>query len=349
MRRFFHPVGFADSVGLSNEALAQSQNDFFINGTITCHSASPEHMAGLWLAGREIALVNGHLPAWLKKAMGAALSEVNKCPYCEDMLLSLTLGADEKNLADSLRENDLNQIKDESTRKIMQWTKASQSKHSDLLRNPPFTEEQMPEALGTLIVFGYTNKISDFALEGSPVPKLGRGVSLKLFGLELKESAEMELKPGLSLGLLPEGELPGDLEWSRPAPLVAKSLARWNKVLANGVSEVLSVSAQEIILNSLAKWEGGPSALSRAWVEKEIKDVPAYERNRAGLALLVAKASYQIDDSVIQELADEGASEADLVRLGAWAAFAGAKTAANWCWEACFQGNKSNNSQLSIV
>jgi hypothetical protein len=52
------------------------------------------------------------------------------------------------------------------------------------------------------------------------------------------------------------------------------------------------------------------------------------------LVLLVAKASYQVDDGIIERVTRHGLSEADLVRLGAWGAIMGAKTVANWYWEA---------------
>ncbi len=57
MRKFFHPVNVEKAEGLLKTVLQQSQRDFFINGTITSHAAVPELMAGMWVAGREIALV----------------------------------------------------------------------------------------------------------------------------------------------------------------------------------------------------------------------------------------------------------------------------------------------------
>jgi hypothetical protein len=334
MRKFFNPMNLKNSEGLLRKVLIQSQKDFFINGTITSHASCPDLMAGMWMAGREIALVDGQIPAWLKKAMGAALSEVNKCPYCEDMLLSLTFGASESNLASSLKENDLTLIEDEEVKRIMEWVKASSSKHSKKLKEPPFSVSQMSEALGNLIVFGYTNRISDFTLNGSPVPWMGRSISLRLFGVELKESVQLNLEPGLSLDLLPEGQIPDDMEWCLSNPFVSDSLARWNRVLEENVANVLSHETIGYIRENLQAWQGGPSLVSRAWVEDEIKSIPALERNRVRVAIIIAKASYQIDDSLIQKLVDEGMSETDLIRLGSWSAFMGAKTVANWCWEA---------------
>ena len=339
MRKQFNPINLKSADGLLKEVLEQSQRDFFINGTITCHTAVPEIMAGVWLSGREIVLVNDRLPAWLKKAMGAALSEVNQCPYCEDFLLSLTYGAKEKNVADSLKKNNVDDIQDELTQKRMRWIKAAPDKNAPELMDPPFSISELPEALGTLIVFGYTNKMSDFALDGSPVPTLGRGTSLKFFGGELRESAELELKARDSFYLLPESPIPTDLEWSKGNLLVAESLARWQKVIDDNIQGVLSEKTRKIILDQLQKWEGGPPGISRGWVESEVQDVDDSEKNRAKVALIVAKYSYQIDDGLLDILVQEGLTEKELLALGSWSAYNGAKTVANWSHQAISKKN----------
>ena len=331
MRKFFTPSTLGGAKSLTKEVLLQSQRDFFINGTITCHAACPPLMAGMWVGGREIALTNQHLPAWLKKAMGAALSEVNKCPYCEDFLLSLTHGAKKNNVANSLRQNEMEAIDDELTLKKLQWTKSSITKNAEERHDPPFSPEEMPEALGTLIVFNYTNKISDFTLNGSPVPSSLRSGALKLFGLELQESSAMDLEHGASLNMLPEATLPEEFHWAADNPLVADTLSRWNHVVEEEISHALSGEAQQMIRDNLLTWPGGQAPLSRRWVEEEVKDLQGEERDKARLVLLIAKASYQMDDGIIEQVTQHGVGEADLVRLGAWGAFMGAKTIANWC------------------
>ena len=331
MRNFFNPLTLKEAEGLAKEVLLQSEQDFFVNGTITSHAACPILMAGMWVGGREIALTNQHLPAWLKKAMGAALSEVNRCPYCEDMLLSLTHGAKQNNVANSLRKNVMDAIDDELTLKRLQWTKASITRHANELQDPPFSQEEMPEALGTLIVFNYTNKISDFTLDGSPVPSSLRTGALKLFGLELQESSELDLAHGASLYMLPEAELPEEFCWAEGNQLVSDTLARWNRVVEEEIDHALSREAQQVIRENLATWQGGQAPLSRRWVEEDVQGLQGEERDKAKLVLLVAKASYQLDDGLIEAVRQQGVSEANLVRLGAWGAFMGAKTVANWC------------------
>ncbi|MHC4284996.1 MAG: hypothetical protein ACYSWZ_18810, partial [Planctomycetota bacterium] len=331
MRRFFTPISLKTATGLVKEVCLQSERDFFINGTITSHAAAPEIMAGMWVGGRETSLTNIKLPAWLKKAMGAALSEVNKCPYCEDMLLSLTHGARQNNVANSLRKNQVDSISDEITQKRLKWTKASITKNSPELDNPPFSPDEMPEALGTLVVFNYTNKISDFTMEGSPVPTFIRGGALKLFGVELRESSAMDLEHGASLNLLTEVEISEEFHWAASTPLVAEALSRWNHVVETGINDVLTKETQNKIRENLKSWEGGQMGLSRAWVEEEIQEIREDERDKARIALIVAKASYQIDDGAIEKVVQQGLSEADLVKLGAWGALLGAKTISNWC------------------
>lgn len=330
MRKFFTPLSMANATGLAEKVLQQSQRDFFINGTITSHAACSKLMAGMWMGGREIALTNNRLPAWLKKAMGAALSEVNKCPYCEDFLLSLTHGAQETDIALSLRTDNLASITDELTRKRLQWTKASVSKNARELSSPPFDADQMPEALGTLVVFGYTNKISDFTMGGSPIPASLRSGALRLFGMELRESVALDLEHGASLDLLPVAKLPDELHWAAGNPLVAEGLARWNQVIEQEIDFALPEEVQQAIREKMSIWKGGPAPMSRNWVEEEVKDLHGKDREMARLVLLVAKASYQIDDGIIEKVTQHNISEADLVRLGAWGAFIGAKTAASW-------------------
>jgi hypothetical protein len=225
-------------------------------------------------------------------------------------------------------------IEDEATLKRLQWTKASVNRHAKELLDPPFRPEEMPEALGTLIVFNYTNKISDFTMKGSPVPASLRSGALKLFGMELEESAALDLEHGASLHMLTKAKVSEEFPWAASNPLVMETLSRWNHVVEEEIHHALSGNAQQIIRQNLKTWQGGQAPLSRGWVEEEVQDLQEEERDKARLVLLIAKASYQMDDGIIEQVTQHGLSEADLVRLGAWGALLGAKTVANWCWDA---------------
>jgi hypothetical protein len=77
-------------------------------------------------------------------------------------------------------------------------------------------------------------------------------------------------------------------------------------------------------------WRGGAMPLSRAWVEDEVASLCGADRAKARAVLLVMKASYQMDDSVIDELESHGVDEAGLIKLGAWAALSAARRVAAW-------------------
>jgi hypothetical protein len=76
------------------------------------------------------------------------------------MLIGLTFGAKEHNVATSIRGGLLGAVEDESVRNVMRRVAASTSADTAELCHPPFAPEQLPEALGTILTFSYTNKIS---------------------------------------------------------------------------------------------------------------------------------------------------------------------------------------------
>jgi hypothetical protein len=334
MRKHFSAITKKDARGLALEVLEQSEQDFFINGTITCHAVCPELMAGMWSGGREASLVDDRLPAWLKKAMGAELSRHNQCPYCGDMLVSLTHGAKQHNVAAAIRDGAIDRVEDATVRAIMEWVGACVDGGSPGLSSPPFDPEQLPEAIGTVLVFSYTNKITDLTMYGSPVGATGKNLSLRAFGVELRESARLQLEPGRSLGLLPAASAPPDLHWAKSNPRVCDALARWIAVVDRAADDVLSPRVRTFLDERIRAWRGGQMPISRSWVEEEIADLTGAERDQARLALLVIKASYQIDDEVIDAVLAHEASDADVITLGAWAALSAARRLATWTAEA---------------
>jgi hypothetical protein len=87
--RYVHAIPRRKATGLVAQVYDMIEEDFFINGSLTSRSKVPALMAGIWTAGRESILVDDRLDRTTKEAMNAVLSQVNDCPYCGDMLISL--------------------------------------------------------------------------------------------------------------------------------------------------------------------------------------------------------------------------------------------------------------------
>ena len=92
--RYVSAVPYREATGLTREVYDMIAEDFFVNGSLTSRSRVPELMAGIWTLGREGMLVDDQLDRTTKEAICAVLSDLNDCPYCGDMLVSLVHAGD---------------------------------------------------------------------------------------------------------------------------------------------------------------------------------------------------------------------------------------------------------------
>ena len=143
--------------------------DFFRNGSLTGRSKVPELMAAIWTLGREAMLVADKVDRTTKDAMSAALSRINDCPYCEDMLISLVHAAGEHDAAHGIFDSTGFESSNETLRRRLEWVKAIASPDGGELPPTPFTPEQLPEVIGTLMGMSDINRFSHVVMEDSPV------------------------------------------------------------------------------------------------------------------------------------------------------------------------------------
>ena len=87
--RYVSAVPTRDATDLTRRVYDMIREDFFKNGSLTSRSRVPELMAAIWTGGRESMLVADRVDRTTKDAISAVLSQLNDCPYCEDMLVSL--------------------------------------------------------------------------------------------------------------------------------------------------------------------------------------------------------------------------------------------------------------------
>ena len=69
--------------------------------------------------------------------------------------------------------------------------------------------------------------------------------------------------------------------------------------------------------------------LSRSWVEDEVGTLTGEDRDVAKLILVVAKASWQFDESLVQAVMPHDVDEERLIRILAFSAFSAARRLAN--------------------
>jgi hypothetical protein len=328
--RYVSAVPSREAEGLVARIYDMIAEDFFINGSLTSHSKVPDLMAGVWTWGRESILVSDYLDRTTKEAMTAVLSQINECPYCGDMLISLVNGGGKQEAASRIFSQSEEQITDATLRKRLAWVKAVASPGAEPPRETPFSPEALPEAIGALFAMSHINRFSHVVMDGSPVTApLGlhkvKEAALRLFGSELKTTTERPIEPGRALDLLPPAPLPEDLTWAKPNPRIADAFSRWAAVIARETPKVVSPQVQDLVHSNLQSWQGEIMPISRSWVDDETEGLTGQDLAIARLTLVVAKASYQVDDALVEAVLGEDKDETRLIRVLAWAAFSAAR------------------------
>jgi len=328
--RYVHAVPRRKATGLAAQVYDMIEEDFFINGSLSSRSKVPGLMAGIWTAGRESVLVDDHLDRTTKEAMNAVLSQVNDCPYCGDMLISLVHAGGKHDAASCIFAENEAQVTNTTLRERLAWVKSIATPGTKMDMPFPFTTEELPEAIAALMAMSDINRFSHVVMDGSPVSApLGlrsiKAVALRLFGGQLRATHVKPLTPGRALPLLPPGSLPADMKWATSNARIADALARWAAVVEHESSGVVSPEVRELVVRNLQRWNGEPMPLSRSWVDSEVAVLTGQARAIARLALVLAKAPYQVDKTLVEDVLSEDRSEERFIRILSWASFAGAR------------------------
>jgi hypothetical protein len=161
-----------------------------------------------------------------------------------------------------------------------------------------------------------------------------KAAALRLFGGELRATHVERLTPGRALSLLPHASLPADMRWAAPNPRIADALARWTTVVEGEASGVVSPLVRDLVVRNLRDWKGERMPISRSWVDAEVSVVTGQDRAVARLALVFAKAPYQVDETLVEDVLSEDRCEERFIRILAWASFSGARRLAQRIAEA---------------
>ena len=122
--RYVHAIPRRKASGLVAQVYSMIEEDFFINGSLTSRSKTPALMAGIWTAGRESILVHDRLDRITKEAMVAVLSDVNDCPYCGDMLISLVHAGGKHEAASNIFSGREAAVTDCTLRARLAWVRS---------------------------------------------------------------------------------------------------------------------------------------------------------------------------------------------------------------------------------
>ncbi|MFI7433698.1 carboxymuconolactone decarboxylase family protein [Micromonospora haikouensis] len=329
--RYVDAVRRGRASGLVAEVYRQVERDFGVLAPpMALHAPAPEVLAAAWLLLRETLVVPGAASRAAKEAVATAVSLGNTCPYCatihNNALGLLTgvgvgVGVDGRTRPDPGSGAGAAELE-----RIVGWAMPAGGNPP---QQPPFPAAQTPELVGVAVLLHYLNRVVNVFLRDVPlppgVPELALPMVLRVLGWAMMSASRRPHGPGLSLDLLPAASLPADLSWAAGSPTIAEAFGRACAAIEEAGRRSVPEAVRDLVLVNLVGWHGGPRGISRAWVEGLVEGLPEPQRPVARLALLVAFASYQVDETVVRGCRLAGLDDRALVEVSAWSAMAAAR------------------------
>lgn len=314
---------------VARSVLDQAAREFQMAPPVTIHMADPELMAGLWHAARE-AYVAGREGRAMREAVAAAVSKLNACPYCVTVHADLYAASSQ-----NARTLDETAHLPAEIAAAQKWAAASLSPESAALREPALSASVIPQVFGTAIVYHYLNRLVSVFLAETPValPGMRTGLGRRLmhasFAFLGQSIVERDPVPGQG-AVQRDAPLPAEFSWAASNPAVSRALAHFALVAEQAGNDAVPADVRAIVEHHLGSWRGEQPPISRAWVEDLVAPLENTHRPAARLALVVARAAYQFDDTLIDGFRAVTPGDKPLLQTVAWASFAAAKRTASW-------------------
>jgi AhpD family alkylhydroperoxidase len=337
--RFIEPVQPRDATGVAARVFAEIRRDFALlrdqagNSPFMAHSVHPELLAALWSVFYETVLVDGAVRRVDKEAIATTISRINDCPFCVQAHALLAGVAGDARHNDALITGEVDDIDDARTRALVAWATVTRTPGHELLRQPPFDEQQAPEVIGTAVAFHYVNRIVE-VLQGHTPMRVGpaplRGVLKPLVAGVAGRAMRRQRRPGRTVASTPDAELSLEPPWARNAPIIARAQAHFAAAVERAGEHALPETARARHNSILANWDGGDPPLGPDWLHEAEAGLDDDARSALRLTLLAALAPYRIDESHVAEFARARPGGRDLLAAVAWGAFSAAHRISSW-------------------
>ncbi|KZB84152.1 carboxymuconolactone decarboxylase family protein [Amycolatopsis regifaucium] len=290
--RYVRPVSYGRATGLVRDVYRQLERDFgMLAPPVALQSPSPPVLAASWLMLRESLVATGATSRADREVVATLVSQANSCPFCVEVHGMALDSLGHSSVASAIAAG--RPVADPRSSATL-----SGAAHSELT--------------AVAFAFHYLNRVVSVFLGPSPlppsVPDSARAKAKAVLGRFLKPVEDAP--PGDSLEFLRAGSR--DFAWAEGNPVVEDAFSR-----AEAAFSALEISpvVRDVVSREMSTWDSLPPGLSRSWVD--VTDDPA-----ARLALVVAKAPYQVDDALV---AAAGLGDRELIELVGWASFVAAQ------------------------
>lgn len=317
------PVGRGEARGLVSLIYRQIESEYQLVPPLMLHSPVPDLMAAVWGLTRESFLA-GPASRVARESVAATISRVNACPFCVHAHAMSLHGAGKHDLAEALVTGEVSV--DPDIQLLLSWATATRHPGSPALQEPPFAPEETPHFIGTALLFHYINRMVHVFLGDSPLPAIpGAGRTLRRVAgtMLMGGAAGRPLIAGLAEGLQrpasPSDRPVRGFPWAAGSPAVLLAWQNFDRVVQDLGDRHLPEPIRLMVGEALKSWRGEDMGLSRAWVEEPSQHLSEDHRPLGRFALLVALASHQVDDQLINAITARNVDGPTLVSVAAWA------------------------------
>ena len=314
---------------VARSILDQAAREFQMAPPVTIHITDPELMAGLWHVARETYVVDVEGRA-MREAVAAAVSKINACPYCVTVHAGLFAASRQ-----DARALEAPARLPPNIAAAHAWATASLSPDSVAMREPALPSSIIPQVFGTAFVYHYLNRLVSVFLVETPValPGMRTGVGRKImhasFGFLGKSIIARDPTPGQCV-VQRDAPLPSAFAWASSNPAISRALAHFALVAEQAGREAVPDVVRLLVESHLASWRGEQVPISRNRIEELVAPLDRKHQLSARLALVVARAAYQVDDALITDFRAVMPADKALLQTVAWASFAASKRIASW-------------------
>jgi len=333
--RYVKPVPPKAAGTLASQVYAQVERDFGVLAPpIALHSPVPEIMAAIWVMLRESLVVPGQVERAAKETVATAVSVGNTCPFCVTIHSTTVAGLTGTAVRPAVAGDYAGSLADPRLRELAEWAAACQTDTGALRHAVACPADRAPELIGTAVLLHYLNRMVNVFLGQVPlpprVPRIALRPVMRVVSGMMQQASTGSLAAGQSLDLLPPAGPQDDLSWAAANPVLADAFARAFAAIDAAGTRFATEPVRVLLLAELANWHGEKRGPSRAWAADAVSGLPAPDQAAGRLALLIAIASYQIDQSVIDAYRLSQDDDKALIGLTSWASLAAARRVGAW-------------------
>ena len=283
------------------------------------HSLNEELTAGVWATLYETVLIENNVKRSIKETIATCISEVNKCNYCVDAHSIMILGTENK------LQHNIQFVKDGKSElktkedKFILWALNNLNLGNEIILTPPFNKSEIPEIIGTAVLFHYINRMVNIFAIDTPLPTLKFKNLVKYLASNFifKKAIKKTKVKGDSLRFIGVSKNYGSFEWANGIPEIQNAFRHFKYHTEINIEKVLSSE----LIAELIKQGSNLNLLRPTFGNKYLSDflerIKSSEKQIAEFCFLTMFGTYKIQEKQINAL-KQTLTDKEILKIAAY-------------------------------